>query len=168
MTGAPQVAPDVISSGPLRQAHVPGSRAVLREAVVTSAAHAAGFALALATLPPAPTPRGVAEAFVAARFDEDWAEAWASLCSRDQSSVGYEAFAERAARRHDLGVPPSEVEFVLGDTRLAREPADPQFTVPLTLTIREESGSRVVDTAIPLATEDGAVRVCFSAVDHGA
>jgi hypothetical protein len=124
--------------------------------------------LALATLPPAPTPHGVAEAFVEARFDENWAEAWASLCSRDQSSVGYEAFADRAARRHQLGVPPSEVEFVLGDTRAARGPADPQVTVPLTSTVREGSGARVVDTEIPLATEDGAVRVCFMSVDRGA
>ena len=169
MTGTPSVIPEVISSGPPRQPRSASRlRAVVGEAVVTSAAVACGFALALATLPVAPTPQRVAEAFVQARFDENWARAWALLCSRDQDWVDYENFAVRAERRLELGPPPHDVDVALGETRPARGPSDPQFTVPLTLKLHEGSEERVIDSSIPLVAEGGTVRVCFSAVGRGA
>ena len=169
MTGTPEVIPEVISSGPPRRPRsTTQSPAILKEAVVTVAAIAAVSTLALATLPVAPTPQRVAEAFVTARFDEDWAGAYALLCASDQDWVDYESFADRAARRFDLGSAPFDVDVELGETRPARGPADPQFTVPLTLTLHEQDGQRVIDSSIPLVAENGTVRVCFSAVGRGA
>jgi hypothetical protein len=118
-------------------------------------------------LPDAPTPRGVAETFVAAGIDQDWARAWALLCSADQATVSYQEFAARADRRVGGDGRPGGVDLTVGATRGPRGPAEPRFTVSMTITFDERTGNRVLDSDIPLIAEGGTLRVCFTALARG-
>ena len=132
---------------------------VPRAAVVTGAAVAAGFALATFLIGPH-TPRQVAASYLEARFDQEWAAAWALTCESERESTDFAAFAEEAAVVHEYFFFPSEVDISVGDIRLARYGSHGYVEVPAKATSDEVFREAAFDGDVPLVLEDGEFRVC--------
>ncbi|MCW2699758.1 MAG: hypothetical protein JWQ45_1293 [Blastococcus sp.] len=166
----PPIAGEVIASpGPRRPPRPPTrSGAIRSDATVVAAAVAAGFALTVTTVPTAPTPQRVAESFVRALFDEDWTAARQVLCQSDRDRLDYPTFARRLVALNGDSPMPSDVDLELNDVRAGRGPDDPQIRVRITATSDERHREDWALTGdVPLLLEDGAVRVCFTAVTGG-
>lgn len=139
--------------------HFAPRRRVPRAAVVTGAAVAAGFALANILIGPQ-TPRQVAASYLEARFDQDWAAAWALTCDSERRSTDFAAFAEEAAFVHEYLFLPSEVDISVGDLRLARYGSRGYVEVPAKAISDEVLREAAFDGDVPLVLEDGEFRVC--------
>jgi hypothetical protein len=162
--------PEVIASPGRRRPPRPpsGWAATRREATVAAAAVGAGFAVAVTTVPAAPTPQRVAESFVQAMFEQDWPAAWTVLCRSDRDSLDYDAFARGLATLNGGSSMPSDVDLEVDDPRPARGPARGQLTVKITATSDDLNRQDWAITGdVPLIVEDGRVRVCFTTEGAG-
>ena len=157
--------PEVIASpGRLRPPRPPSRWAAARkEATVTAAAVAAGFALAVTTVPATPSPQRVAETFVQALFDDDWTAAWTVLCRADRDRLDRDAFASALLALSGGSSLPSDVDLEVDDPRPARGLAGAQATVKITAT-SDDRGRRdwAITGNVPVFVENGALRVCFT------
>jgi len=157
--------PEVIASpGRLRPPRPPSRwAAARREATVTAAAVAAGFALAVTTVPATPSPQRVAATFVQALFDDDWTAAWTVLCQADRERLDHDTFTRALLALSGASSLPSDVDLEVDDPRPVRGPAGAQATLKITAT-SDDVGRRdwAITGNIPLLVENGAVRVCFT------
>jgi hypothetical protein len=170
MTGSPTFVP--YGSG----ARVPRSRRQARArtsgirkcALVTGAAVAAGFGLAMTALPPLETPGRVAQVFVQSQFDHDWATSWALLCEATRAATDFTTYAEQSAYLTDYYVMPSDGGIEVEGVRAARGPDGPYLTVTLTITAAERDGE-VSQTSgeMRLVEEGGELRVWLESASAG-
>ncbi len=128
-----------------------------------AAAVAAGFALAVTTVPATPSPQRVAATFVRALFDDDWTAAWAVLCRADRNRLDQDTFTRALVALSGGSSLPSDVNLEVDAPRPARGLAGAQATVKITAT-SDDVGRRdwAITGEIPLLVENGAVRVCFA------
>jgi hypothetical protein len=126
--------------------------------VVTALCVAFGFVLVTTTAPPSPTPGDVAQAFVEAVVERDWATARQLHCAADGSSG---AWVTTPGPQFDI---PAAAVVVVRDVTENRGSAAPSFTVTLTTLGFDANGdARLPDTvALPVVGEQGELRVCLA------
>jgi hypothetical protein len=135
------------------------TRSVWLGAAITSAVIAAGTAVAVWTVPDAPTPSNVAESFIHARFTGDFRAAWDLLCRETRSQLGdFPSFAEQVARTNLNSALPSDIDISVREVMV-------QPTTPLKVNVgavvtSEERGYDRLPIWLLLLEEDGQFRVC--------
>jgi hypothetical protein len=170
MTGPSTFVPDGLGArmpGSRRRAraHMSGSR---KCALVTGAAVAAGFELAMTALPPLKTPGRVAQVFVQSQFDHDWATSWALLCEATRAATDFTTYAEQSAYLTDYYVMPSDGDIEVEAVRAARGPDGPYLAVTLTITAAERGGGKSQPSGeMHLVEEGGELRVCLESASAG-
>ena len=129
---------------------------------------AAGFALAVTTVPGMPSPQRVAATFAQALFDDDWTAAWTVLCRADRDRLDRDAFARALLALSGGSSLPSDVDLEVDDPRPARGLPGAQATVKITATSGDLNRRDWAITGdVPVRVENGAVRVCFTSGTAG-
>jgi hypothetical protein len=135
------------------------TRSVWLGAAITSAVIAAGTAVAVWTVPDAPTPSNVAESFIHARFTGDFRAAWDLLCRETRSQLGdFPSFAEQVARTNLNSALPSDIDISAREVMV--QPTTPlKVNVGAVVTSEERNYDRF-QVWLELLEQDGQFRVC--------
>jgi hypothetical protein len=137
------------------------NRATRKGASLVIAFVAGGAALGSWLLPPAPTPTDVAQAYVEARFDRDWEEAWSLVCREDRTLYGdYTAYAEQSDyvfRRYFM---PTDVDVTTGSAHSGPIGGSAAVTVSVTTPDGGMFLNWEIGGDVPVVAEDGGLRVC--------
>jgi hypothetical protein len=162
MTGTSNFLPVGLGARPPTQPPVRAHRGPVRKgAIITGSAVAAGFGLAMTTLPATPTPAAVAQAYIEARLDGNWATAWALLCRPSRGVTDFAGYAEQSAYLREHTAMPSDVDITVDDPRVERGPAGPYLAVAVTVSSAERHREDwQIGGDVPLVEEDGQLRVC--------